>query len=104
MEEIGVANADPQTLNAEKEVSSNTKTSQKDPDDLKDSLTEVSGSLEDPVTDLYKPSETSKDQRNCYGCSGVSCRLLTMMLRRLYVTPVPDSLWMIENSKSNKRS
>ena len=35
MEEIGVANADPQTVNAEKEVSSNTKTSQKDPDDLK---------------------------------------------------------------------
>ena len=64
MEEIGVTNADPQTLNAEKEVSSNTKTSQKDPDDLKDSLTEVSGNLEDLVTDLDKPSESSKDQQN----------------------------------------
>ena len=40
----------------------------------------------------------------CNGCSGVSCRLLTMKLRRLNVTPVPDSLWMIENSKSNERS
>ena len=64
IEQSGVANVDPQILNAESEVSSKNKNSQKDPDDLKDSLTEVSGSLEDPVTDLYKPSETSKDQRN----------------------------------------
>ena len=46
IEQSGVANADPQTLNADTGVFSNTKNSQKDPDELKDSLTEVSGSLE----------------------------------------------------------
>ena len=64
MEQGGVANAGPQTPNADNEVPINTKNSQKDPDELKDSLTEVSESLEDPVTDLYKLSETSKDQQN----------------------------------------
>ena len=62
MEQSGVANSDPQILNADMGVSSNTK--KKDPDDLKDSLTEVSGSLEDLVTDLDKLSETSQERQN----------------------------------------
>ena len=66
MEQGGVANADPETLIADKEVSSNTKTSQKEPDELKDSLTEVSGSLEDLVTVLDKPAEKSQEHHNLH--------------------------------------
>ena len=64
MEQSVVANADSQTPNADDELSSNTKNSQKAPEELKNSLTEVSGSLEDLITDLEKMSETSQERQN----------------------------------------
>ena len=43
-----VPNAGPQTPNADNEVPINTKNSQKDPDELKDSLTEVIENMKIP--------------------------------------------------------